>query len=306
MLARNSTSSRYADFMARPNKALGHVLVNGQWVQKFKRDPDPESPAGGVSSSVNDLSKWLRLQLADGKFNGKQIVDAKALTETRQPHILTNYNPFNGLPGFYGLAWNVSYDEAGRLRLNHSGAFALGAATHVNLAPTEQLGVVILANAAPTGVVEGLGTIFMETALSGQATHDWLGLFRKVFADPAAIGVVVGFDYSKLPATSSAALPNSAYVGDYLNDYYGDASIVENDGGLAMILGPGKRMFPMKHYDRDTFTYETVGENAVGASGVIFTVGPDGKAAQLVIENLNERGEGRFQRASAEKAEKPR
>src|SRR3984957_9467410 len=51
-LGMDSTSSRYADFVARTNKALGHVQANGKWVQKYKRDPDPESPAGGGSSSV--------------------------------------------------------------------------------------------------------------------------------------------------------------------------------------------------------------------------------------------------------------
>src|SRR5438132_6204545 len=74
-LGMTSTSSHYADFMARRNKALGHVLVAGKWVQKFKRDPDAQSPTGGVSSSVNDLTKWLQLQLANGKFQDKQIVD---------------------------------------------------------------------------------------------------------------------------------------------------------------------------------------------------------------------------------------
>ncbi|HEX4706445.1 MAG TPA: serine hydrolase domain-containing protein, partial [Candidatus Udaeobacter sp.] len=53
-LGMSSTSSRYADFVARQNKALGHVLVNGKWTQKFQRDPDAQSPTGGVSSSVND------------------------------------------------------------------------------------------------------------------------------------------------------------------------------------------------------------------------------------------------------------
>src|SRR5438270_7744565 len=113
-LSMTSTSSRYADFVARPNKALGHVLMDGKWVQKFKRDPDAQSPTGGVSSSVNDLTKWMRLQLANGKFDGKQIVDAKALDETPHPQILTGFNPYTGLPGFYGLGWNVSYDEQGR------------------------------------------------------------------------------------------------------------------------------------------------------------------------------------------------
>src|SRR5205823_3508902 len=226
-LGMTATSSRYADFVARPNKALGHVLVDGKWVQKFKRDPDTESPAGGVSSSVNDLTKWMRLQLANGKFGGKQIVDEKALAETHHPQILIGFNPATRLPSFYGLGWNVSYDQEGRLRLNHSGAFALGAATHVNLVPDEQLGIVVLTNA-----------------------------------------------------------------------YFGDISIVEKAGGLAIEQGPMKMTFAIQHYDRDTFTYETQGENAVGRSGITFAIGPDGKATQVVVENLNVRGEGTFKRAA--------
>src|SRR5437762_9335316 len=108
-LGMTSASSRYADFVAQSNKALGYVLVDGKWVQKFKRDPDAQSPAGGVSSSVNDFAKWMRLQLANGKFEGKQIVDEKALAETHHPQILIGFNPATRLPSFYGLGWNVSY-----------------------------------------------------------------------------------------------------------------------------------------------------------------------------------------------------
>jgi CubicO group peptidase (beta-lactamase class C family) len=291
-----STSSRYADFVARTNKALGHVLVDRKWVQKFKRDPDAQSPAGGVSSSVNDVAKWMRLQLANGKFEGKQIVNEKALAETHHPHMLTGFSPFTGLPSFYGLGWNVSYDPEGRLRLNHSGAFALGAATHVNLVPAEQLGIVVLTNAYPIGIPEALGTIFLDTALYGRPTQDWLAIFRQVFSNPAATGTVPGFDYSKPPASPAAALKNSAYVGRYANDYFGHISIIEKDGGLAIVQGPKNQTSPMKHYDRDTFTYETAGENAVGRSGITFTVGPDGKATQVLVENLNVRGEGVFKR----------
>jgi CubicO group peptidase (beta-lactamase class C family) len=292
-----STSSRYADFMARKNKALGHVLVDGKWVQKFKRDPDAQSPAGGVSSSVNDVAKWMRLQIANGKFNGKQIVDEKALIETHHPNMLTGFSPFTGLPSFYGLGWNVSYDEQGRLRLNHSGAFALGAATHVNLAPSEQLGVVVLTNANPIGIAEALGTTFLDTALYGKPTQDWFAVFKQAFSNPAAVGTVLGFDYSKPPASPAPALKNSAYVGRYTNDYFGDISIIEKDGGLAIVEGPQNKTFPMQHYDRDTFTYETADENAVGRSGVTFTIAPDGGPNQVAVENLNVYGEGTFKRA---------
>jgi pimeloyl-ACP methyl ester carboxylesterase len=301
-LGMNSTSSRCADFMARRNKALGHVPVNGKWLQKFKRDPDAQSPTGGVSSSVNDLAKWMRLQLANGKFDGKQIVDEKALAETHHPQMLTGSNPFTRLPTFYGLGWNVSYDPEGRLRLNHSGAFDLGAATYVHLVPDEQLGIVVLTNAYPMGIAEALGTIFLDTALYGKSTQDWFPLFKKFYSEPAAIGTVPGFDYSKPPTSPMPALKNSAYVGQYTNDFFGDISIVEKNGGLAIVQGPKNQTSPMKHYDRDTFTYEPQGENAVGRSGITFTIGPDGKTTQVVVENLNVRGEGTFKRQSIPQA----
>jgi CubicO group peptidase (beta-lactamase class C family) len=296
-----STSSRYADFVARTNKALGHVLVDGKWVQKFKRDPDAQSPAGGVSSSVNDVAKWMRLQLASGKFDGKQIVDEKALAETHQPQMRTGSNPFTRLPTFYGLGWNVSYDPEGRLRLNHSGAFDLGAATYVNLVPDEQLAMVVLTNAYPTGMAEALGTIFVDTALYGKPTQDWLVVFKQVFSNPAATGTVLGFDYSKSPGSPSSASKNSAYLGRYTNDYFGDVSVVEKNGELAIVQDPRNKTLPMQHYDRDTFTYETQGENGVGRSGITFTIGPDGKATQVLVENLNVRGEGTFKRVLVEK-----
>ena len=297
-LGMTSTSSRYADFIARQNKALGHVLVDGKWVQKFKRDPDAQSPTGGVSSSVNDVAKWIRLQLANGKFDGKQIVSEKPLAETHHPHMLTGFNPFTNMPSFYGLGWNVSYDQQGRLRLNHSGGFDLGAATFVNLIPAEQLGIVVLTNGRPMGIAEALGTIFSDIALYGKPTQDWFPLYKQRFSDPATTGTVLGFDYSKPPASPAPALKNGAYLGKYANDFFGDIAIVEKDGGLAIVEGPKKLTFPMKHYDRDTFTYDTAGENAVGRSGVTFTIGPDGQATQVVVENLNVHGEGTFKRVS--------
>jgi len=295
-LGMTATSSRHSDFVGRANKALGHVLVDGKWVQKFQRDPDAQTPAGGVSSSANDLVKWMRLELANGKFEGKTIVDEKALIEARRPHMLTGYNPFTGVPTFYGLGWNVSYDDHGRLQLNHSGAFDLGAATYVLLLPSEQLGIAVLTNAYPIGFAEALGTTFVDQTLYGRSTQDWFAVYKKVFANPAMFGLTPGFDYTKAPASPAPALKPEAYSGTYQNNFFGEVSVSEQRGALAMIIGPQTKSFPLQHYDRDTFSYQTEGENAVGLSGVTFTIGPDGKATEMIVENLNIRGEGTFKR----------
>jgi CubicO group peptidase (beta-lactamase class C family) len=58
-----ATSSRFADFEKRPNRAFGHVKIGDGFQPKYQRLPDPESPAGGVSSSANDLARWMALVL---------------------------------------------------------------------------------------------------------------------------------------------------------------------------------------------------------------------------------------------------
>ena len=87
---------------------------------------------------------------------------------THSPQMLTGFSPLNGLPTFYGLGWNVNYDTEGRLRLGHSGAFALGAATNVLLVPSEHLGIVVLTNAYPIGVAEGLAFTFTDLRYTGK------------------------------------------------------------------------------------------------------------------------------------------
>jgi len=293
-LGMTSTSSRYNDFWNRSNKAVGHVKEGGKWVHKNQRTPDPQTPAGGVSSSVNDMTKWLRLQIAGGKFEGKQVVDEKALAETHRPHMLTNYSPISGLPDYYGLGMNVSYDRHGRLQLGHSGGFVMGAATNVRMFPSEELGICVLTNAAPIGVAEAMAATFTDLALYGKSTQDWLTLFGQIFADPSTLGETVGA-YSKPAKSPMPALANSTYVGTYDNDFYGPLKISETSNGLAIALGQNQPI-PMKHYDRDTFTYEMNTEDLSGVSGLIFSVGGDGKTVSVLVENLNEYGQGLFTR----------
>src|SRR4030095_12114073 len=107
-----------------------------------------------------------------------------------------------------------------------------------------------------------------------------------MFSNPAAVGIKVGTDYSKPLASPSPPLNNDAYIGLYTNDFFGDIAIIEQDSALAIVEGPNKMTFALKHYNRDIFTYETEGENAVGTTGVYFTIGADGKAASVRVENL--------------------
>lgn len=298
-LGMTATSSRFADYAAADNRAVLHVRDDGRWVARYVREPDAQAPAGGASSTARDLARWLRLQLAGGRFAGRQLVAADALAETHRPQIVSRApaDPATDRAGFYGLGWNVSYDDEGRVHLCHSGGFDLGAATVVNLLPAEQLGIVVLTNAAPVGVPEAVGAGFFDLVRHGRVERDWLGLFAGLLAagsDPAP-------DYAKPPARPSPPLPAAAYVATYRNDLFGDGEVVETEGALTLRLGPKKTPFPLRHWDRDVFVYRPAGEMAVGPSAVVFRVGPDRRAAGVTVENLDVHGQGTFTRVPAGK-----
>ncbi|MFD7261962.1 serine hydrolase [Streptomyces sp. NPDC059874] len=269
------TSTEFSAYVNAPDHASTHVKnPDGTWSPRYVRDPDAQAPAGGVSSTARDMSRWLRLQLADGTLDGKRIIPAATLARTHVPQIVSQppTSP-TGRAGFYGLGWNVSYDDSGRLRLSHSGAFELGTNANVTMLPLEKLGIVVLTNGAPVGLADAVALDFFDVAQHGKATTDWLPLLASVYAkevDEARSPT----DYAHPPASAKPAKDSAAYTGTYDNPYYGKATVTaDNKGTLTLALGPKPMLFPLTHYDGDTFSFETTGEMAVGRTGVTFADG---------------------------------
>ena len=290
-LGMTSTSSRFSDFEARPDRAVGHQLVDGKWVSRQVREPDAQSPAAGVSSSVNDLTHWLNMLLADGKFNGKQIVSPEALLPAISPQIVSGPS---GTPdsraGFYGYGFNVSTTSGGRQTYSHSGAFELGAATNFVAIPSADLAIVALTNASPIGVPETLTAEFADLVQYGKVRTDWRDAYKHAFADMSKPeGSLVG---KTPPPDARPPAPLTSYVGTYNNDYLGPATVTEHNGGLVLALGPVGKTFPLEHWDGDTFTFTLDNENA--SPGTISRA--DFSGNELTLEYYNENGTGRFTR----------
>ena len=102
------------------------------------------------------------------------------------------------------------------------------------------------------------------------------GVFQKI--DEAEKPKV---DYSKAPAQAKPAQGNDFYIGSYANSYYGPLTVAVENGVLTLELGPAGRTtkFPLNHFDGDTFSFESIGENANGLAGAIFAPGASGPGA---------------------------
>jgi len=302
-LGMNSTSSRYADFVARANRAVGHVKDGNRFVvTPSQRNPDAQSPAGGVSSSVNDVARWMTMVLANGCANGTQLIAGAALLPATSPQTVAAApsNP-RSRASFYGYGFNVGESGSGRVVLTHSGAFALGAATAYTLIPSANVGIVTLTNALPTGAPETLNAEFADLIQFGRITQPWdelyAGAFRKILApigDHACTPKPDGtFDCPAPPAGAPPAQPLVRYAGTYASDFYGPAEIFVAGGAPKLRIGPQNTTFDLIHWAGDEFLMIPPGESAMpgSRSTVAFANGT------MTIEYMNagdEKGLGVF------------
>ncbi|RWC94720.1 MAG: serine hydrolase [Mesorhizobium sp.] len=292
-----STSSRHADFVKHANRAALHVRVDGAWAAKIRRDPDAQAPAGGVSSTARDLAQWVRLLLGDGVYAGKTLIAADALDQTHVPLMTRGKNPVSGGESFYGLGWNVEFGRHG-LSWGHAGAFSVGARTVVTIFPKEKLGIVILANAFPTGVPEGLSDSFADLAFDGSVEKDWVKAWDAIYS--GMFGPVVEAakaTFAVPPSPSRPARPASAYAGRYANDFIGEADVSSAGDSLVLKVGPADaRSYSLTHFDNDLFLTYPDAEMPDRPTGVSFAVGPDGKASAITIGFLDDNHLGTLRR----------
>ena len=293
-LGMRSTSSRFADFERARDRAWPHVLRDGTWVPiAAPFNPDRESPAGGVTSSVNDLAQWMRMMLADGVYDGRRVVGASALATMRTPHAVSAAPATpSSRPGFYGLGLNTGADPTGRVYFSHSGAFEEGAATQVSLLPSERLGIVVLTNGEPMGLPESLTQTFLDLVELGHASRDWMGLYGPAFA--AAKQSSSPLAGRPRPSHPRPARARSAYLGPYRSAYLGRSRVVARGGQLVLVAGPARKTYTLRHWSGDTFTTGTG-----RLFGAVTFAGRDarGRATAVTVDSLNLSGLGTYRRA---------
>ncbi|MEI3843560.1 MULTISPECIES: serine hydrolase [unclassified Microbacterium] len=297
-LAMTSSSARHEDYLAHPDRARLHALVDGSFEPLYDRDPDPQSPAGGVSSTANDMSAWMRLLLAGGSFGTRTVADPDLLREAMTPQIVNSPSgSTDQRPGHYGFGFNASPLVSGRMAVSHSGAFSLGAATAFQVVPDLDLGIVVLTNGAPVGLPEAVAAAFLDLVQFGEVTRDWVADAEAAFAPyTAPDGDLVGVPR---PADPAPAAPDSALVGRYLNPYFGEATVRRTDDGLVASIGPdGRARLLLEDWDGSVFAYSPSAENAPAGSRASAEFVLDGGTARtLRLSSFDTQGFGTWTRA---------
>ncbi len=214
------------------NRASAHTVTSGILKKVPYGKIDNLAPAGSISSSISDMSRWVMAQLEMGMYNGTQVIPSRAIGITWTPHsILGNGGTYFNTGHFllYGLGWMVS-EYNGKKIVAHTGGVN-GFVTSVTLVPEMKLGIIVFTNTDANSFYEAAKLEILD-AYMGLPYRDYSALTLKQYEE----GNKMTEEWLKLKRDTIAMVKNksslSAYTGEYVSDVYGKMNMKLEGGKL--------------------------------------------------------------------------
>ncbi len=240
-----NTLALSADLSKSYNRTVPHTLIDGRLAPIPYAQIDGLAPAGAISSSINDMSKWVLALLNDGKVGPRQVIPLSAIKATREPQdIVGEVHHPNGESDYelYGLGWFLE-QYAGHSLVMHTGGVN-GYVSSVTMMPDEHLGIIVLTNTDQNEFYEALKWEVLDAYLKipyRDYSDTYLARFKADEASDDANNKKLKDTVALLHPT---ALPLDQYTGKYVNDFYGHLEITTGENNnLEMRFEHHPRMF---------------------------------------------------------------
>ncbi|MEZ5424983.1 MAG: serine hydrolase [Pyrinomonadaceae bacterium] len=288
----NRTTTSIKDI--KDNAAFPHNESGGKGMHVLHRgNVDSAAAAAGLNSSVADISRWIRLQLGRGEFEGKRIFSRENSWEMWQPAIFLpiSERASENIPSrhfnAYGLGWNV-WDYRGRKAISHGGGLD-GMISRTALMPEENLGLIVLTNSenpVPTILQYKIFDVFLDAE-----PRDWNAEFlsNSKRGEARQADEWKKTEEARITGTKTT-IPLKDFAATFSDQLYGDATVSEENGRLVLRLLPAPNFVAdLEHWHYDTFRIHwrsSVNYN-FPPGFVIFKIGKDGKPENLEIDQPN-------------------
>jgi CubicO group peptidase (beta-lactamase class C family) len=239
-LAMKETSTTAEAIVAAPNHAEGYRwtptgMIEVPFTQIFPYD---FGPAGNINSNVEDMARWVRLQLSNGMFEGKRIVSPQSLVAIRTTKVGINDK------SSYAQGWMIQSTPNGTIVWHNGGTSGFGA--YVGLQLDRDVGIIVLANAV--GFPDGIGAWAMDRILDNPKVDHAAGVLK---------AVTTNFETSaKLfsrPAHPRPFPPLAPLVGNFVNPGVGKAPVAVDGDALVMEIAASGAKLKLEPWDGDVF-----------------------------------------------------
>ena len=219
------------------NVIAPHVPIDGKLKVIKRYENQLFDSAAGIYSSVNDMSKWMIMQLNNGKYGpeNKQLFSEKEHTEMWSPQTIipaVTKPPYNTHFSSYGLGWFLS-DVKGYKQVTHTGGLE-GIVTQVTLFPELNLGIVVLTNQQSGAAFNAITNTIKDSYL-GIKSDDYVTVYsNRVKAHEESADKVTDEVWAAVAKNKKdkIKIDFNNYIGTYKDNWLGEIVISEKKGKL--------------------------------------------------------------------------
>ncbi|TDD96203.1 serine hydrolase [Flavobacterium cellulosilyticum] len=237
-LEMNNSAASFIRLKDTSNVIVPHVPTEGK-LKIIKRYTNQTfDAAAGIYSSVNDLSKWMIMQLQHGKYGSEKqnkLFSEKEQNEMWQLQTIiptTSRAPYNTHFNGYGLGWFLS-DVKGYKQVTHTGGLE-GIVTQTTLFPELNLGIVVLTNQQSGAAFTAITNTIKDSYLNIPYTN-YVELYSKREkdnindADKSTSEVWAAVDKNQ---KDKLKIDHKKYLGSYIDNWFGEIILSEKKGKL--------------------------------------------------------------------------
>jgi len=288
-MVRTNTSVKALKGMT--NVAACHTDSSGKVISIPYLDWDNIGPAGSINSCVNDLSKWLKLQLNNGTFDNKVIFSKATNREMWSPQTIQTISAGSArmFPSThfkaYAFGWGVN-DYLGYQIVSHSGGYD-GMTSYTCLVPEKKIGFIIVTN-KNSSLFMPLAYRTLDVLLGGKE-KDWSTFFLENNKKQAEYSKTQAIEEEKARAKNTKpTLDLAEYTGTYSGELYGNSVVELKNGELTFSFIPAPKFnATLKHWHYDTFSFRFEAFPSLPQGKVNFVLNQDGKVEEMRINVPN-------------------
>jgi CubicO group peptidase (beta-lactamase class C family) len=294
-LEMNRSSSIYQRIKDTKNVAQPHAANKGtlKQIEAYTKSDATLGAAGGIYASVNDLCKWMILNINGGKSgNGQQLVSAENHREMLRPHTIVG---FNGKPdprtkvhfNTYGLGWGIN-DQNGYAVFSHTGGLP-GMLSKTTLVPELGVGVIVLTNTDPGGYsFQTISRSIIDSYIGIKPIDRITPMAKNVQEMENAGDSVTTAVWNIVKNAKSTHLNLENFTGTYRDNWFGDCKITLKDGQLwfASLRSP-KLNGKMSFYKANTFAIRWEYQDMNCDAFATFALDEEGKAVGIKMRGIS-------------------
>lgn len=231
------------------NYALPYKEKDDEIVQMEFRNIDNVGPAGSINSSIDDMLKWVQLQLNQGKYGQQEIIHESQFDIMHTPQMIVGDGRLGAThPEFstymYGAGWFI-YQYDGKEVIQHGGNID-GFSAYVQLLPDEEIGMVFLTNKNGTKLHNALAMEITDMLIGKEEDVDWV---TRAYPEIANTEDSSETEEDRRKKNTKESLPLVDYTGEYQHPGYGSIFIKHRSGSLSYSFNSFQDRLDHYHFD---------------------------------------------------------